>query len=270
MEAEQLLKDIENTINSLNKEKNKCFKIDGNQYIGLRENQEDTIAYYQQYDEIFASLSDGIGGLEDGEVASALSCKVMLENCINADFINQDSLVHYFNQADQTVRKYVDDNQLMGSGCTLVSVFIKNNEMFFCSVGDSFLYLYRDGELKQLNRRHNYKLYLDELLSSCQINNDDYQANLDKKNVVISYIGKGNLNLLDFNQKEISLKKNDVIILLSDGVFNAINEDELIMIIKKNNNPATINTSIMNLIKMRKIQKQDNVSIISILNEKGE
>ena len=101
-------------------------------------------------------------------------------------------------------------------------------------------------------------------------NNDDYQANLDKKNVVISYIGKGNLNLLDFNQKEISLKRNDVIILLSDGVFNAINEDELIMIIKKNNNPATINTSIMNLIKMRKIQKQDNVSIISILNEKGE
>lgn len=247
-----------------NAEDNKAYKIDGMQYIGTRENQEDTIIFLSQKSNIFACLGDGIGGLEYGEMASALSCQTLLNNYLIAEKIDGDFLLNAYDLADRKVTDFVKKNNLNGSGCTLITACIQKNELYFCSIGDSSIFLYRKEKLKKINRQHNYKLYLDDLLMNKKISNFDYQNNLDKKDVVISYIGKGDISLIDYNKKGFLLKPGDVIVICSDGIFNAIDENTLLEVIKKNPNPATVNASIMNLVKIKRNKKQDNSSIISI------
>lgn len=247
-----------------NSQCNNDYKVDSVQYIGTRENQEDTIVTLTQDNRILACLADGIGGLEYGEIASALSCKTVLENYLTAEKIDSNFLLNVFNQADRNVLDFVKKEHLKGSGCTLITVCINNNEMYYCSIGDSSLFLYRDKKIKRINRQHNYKLYLDDLLFNQKISNFDYQNNLNKKDVVISYIGKGDISLIDYNKESFLLKPGDVIVICSDGVFNAIDEDLLLKVVNKNQNPATINTSVMNLIKIKRNVKQDNSSILSI------
>lgn len=265
--VEKILKDISETITK-NQEENKDYKIDGMQYIGSRENQEDTIAYLKKKDQVFGCLADGIGGLEFGEIASALSCNTLLKTFLSVGNYDHDFLISGFQEADRRVTSYIKKNKLKGSGCTLIGVFIYKNELRFCSIGDSSIFLYRNGTLERMNRQHNYKLYLDDLLLKKQISDIDYQANLNKKDVVISYIGKNNISLIDFNKEAYALKPDDLILMCSDGILSAVSQEEIQSIIQHNSNPATINTSIINLVKMKKKNKQDNSSIITIYKRK--
>lgn len=267
MDVNKILDEINKEIVQYVDKKSSVYKIDGVQYIGTRKKQEDTIVYFQNYENLFACLADGIGGLEYGEIASAIACRELLGKCLKALSGDGGFLVNGFQDADRKVNAFIDNNNLRGSGCTLIGVWIDKHRLFFCSIGDSLLYLYRNGELKQLNRRHNYKLYLDDLLLSNKISNSDYQANLNKKDIVISYIGKGNISLIDFNKEGMLLEHGDVILICSDGVFNALDEADIKNIIDRNKNPATINSSIINLLRMKKKPKQDNTSIISIYKE---
>lgn len=265
MDAEKIRKKI---IEEVDKYKmlNPHYKIDGQQFIGTRENQEDTIVCLPTDSNVFACLADGIGGLSKGEVASSIACHTMLEQRFINSF-EKSFLVDGFQSADRNVVSYTQRHDLDGCGCTLISVWVENDELSFCSIGDSLLYLYRDGKLKQINRKHNYKLYLDELLMNNQISNNDYQYNLNKKDVVISYIGKGNISVIDYSKEPVKLLKNDIIILCSDGIFGAIDEDFLIEILNKNSNPSTVASSVINIVKMKKIRNQDNASIIVIKKE---
>ena len=263
LDQKEIIDEIKTLIEQ-NSQNNSEYKVDGIQYIGTRENQEDTIVTFTQKEQIMICLADGIGGLEYGEIASSLACKTILQNYITAEKIDSSFLLNAYNQADRNVLDFVKQYQLKGSGCTLITVCINKNEMYYCSIGDSSLFMYRDHKIKRINRQHNYKLYLDDLLEHQKISNFDYQNNLNKKDVVISYIGKGDISLIDYNRDAFKLKPGDVIIACSDGVFNAIDENMLLAVVNKNQNPATINTSVMNLIKIKRNIKQDNSSIISI------
>lgn len=267
MDANKILEEIDNYLKQFPSITNSKYKVDGIQYIGTRDIQEDTIVYFKTEQNVFACLADGIGGLEHGEIASALACKTILNKCLKNTMKEKLFLVNSFYEANQAVVDFVEENALSGSGCTLIGIWISSNRLSFCSIGDSLLYLYRDEKLIQLNRRHNYKLYLDNLLYLKKINNTDYQVNLSKKDVVISYIGKGEIDLIDFNKEGMLLKKGDVILMCSDGVLSAINEQEIEKIIGRNQNPATINSSIINLVRMKRNTKQDNTSIVTIYIE---
>lgn len=267
MDVNKILASIDNRLKEVDQSTQCIYKIDGKQYIGTRKNQEDTIVYFQSGEQAFGCLADGIGGLDFGEVASALACQTLLEKCLKSYAVDDCFLVNGFQEADRNVVKFVEQEGLKGSGCTLIGVWVDKHRMFFCSIGDSLLYLYRDDKLIQLNRRHNYKLYLDDLLYSNKISNQDYQNNLNKKDIVISYIGKGNISLIDFNREGMLLEKGDVILMCSDGVLSTITESDIAGIIKKNKNPATINTSIINFVRMKKNPKQDNTSIVTIYKE---
>ena len=39
-----------------------------------------------------------------------------------------------------------------------------NGELFWCGIGDSHIYLYRAGELRQLNIDHNFGVHLDQMV----------------------------------------------------------------------------------------------------------
>ncbi len=61
----------------------------------------------------------------------------------------------------------------MEAGTTLTAVFIRNGELFWCGIGDSHIYLYRAGELRQLNIDHNFGVHLDQMVQEGSITTEE-------------------------------------------------------------------------------------------------
>ena len=64
-------------------------------------------------------------------------------------------------------------NQKIEAGTTLTTVFLRNGKLFWCSIGDSHIYLYRDGTLEQLNIDHNFGAQLDQMALEGSITQDE-------------------------------------------------------------------------------------------------
>ena len=113
-----------------------------------------------------------------------------------------------------------EDGRPLNGGTTVVAVVIENNKMYFLSVGDSKIYILRDNEILAVNREHNYRLSLDEKLKKGQITKEQYIAEEDQAEALISYLGMGNVSLMDINNEPFILQENDIVLLCSDGLYS--------------------------------------------------
>ena len=125
----------------------------GRQSLGLRENQEDSYGFC-----IFGSgpsaalllaLADGMGGHQRGEIASALAVKTFLERVDPQAATPREAMLAALEAANAEIgeenRRHAGGPNEMGT--TFVGAFLWKNHLQWVSVGDSPLYLYRDGEL---------------------------------------------------------------------------------------------------------------------------
>ena len=108
----------------------------------------------------------------------------------------------------------------------MVGVYIKDGRMDYISVGDSRIYMIRDGELKLLTHEHTYDVKLKRLVSAGVISDEDYEA-ATGKSALTSYIGIEELKEIDSTDEPVELKEGDSIILMSDGVFNTLDEEQI-------------------------------------------
>lgn len=199
------------------------------QDIGKRSSQEDSygISELSAYKEngVLALVADGIGGLDHGaEVSSALVYSFLNFFRLYAETEPADMLLEMAAYANAYISQML---QGMGQGgSTLVCALVREGKLYFLTVGDSRLYLHRDGLLILLNREHTVqeKLVIDAINNEIPIGRvtSDWQAR-----AVTSYFGIGTIPYADRNADGIRLKQGDKILLLSDGVFGTIAEEEL-------------------------------------------
>ena len=127
--------------------------------VGQRDHQEDAIvADFPIGSEIgFAVLSDGMGGHAAGDVASKIIVTEVFSELKlqsgNPEQFRKDIrsiLVDAATAANQCLNGHVRTNpQATGMGATLVAPILMGNQLSWISVGDSPLYLFRDGELRR-------------------------------------------------------------------------------------------------------------------------
>jgi serine/threonine protein phosphatase PrpC len=200
------------------------------QSLGARKDQQDSYgmtdpALYGQ-NGVMAIVADGMGGLANGKaVSSAL---------VNTFVSGFRSVANYEKTQDQLMDLAITANQRINqmlagaerSGSTLLSVVIRDGRLFFLTVGDSRIYLYRGGALLQLNREHIYQEELAVKAVNRQINlaqvTEDRQAHS-----LTSFFGIGNLPHMDRNFEGIRLLPGDRIMLCSDGVFGTLTQEQM-------------------------------------------
>lgn len=203
--------------------------------IGNREEQQDAFAVsdVSQTDEIrrnglIAIVADGMGGLQDGDKISSMVVLSLFQ-----DFHNQKAgtdvsqlLLSMLANANKTVNQFLGE-EIGSCGSTLVAGIIKEDKLYWISVGDSHIYLYRGGKLLLLNREH---IYLNEL--ELQIVNGEipYTEAVEHREraALNSFIGMGRLMAIDRNRTGISLGKGDRILFMSDGVFGTLTETQIV------------------------------------------
>ena len=146
---------------------------------------------------------------------------------------------------------------------TVVAVVIENNKMYFLSVGDSKIYILRDNEILAVNREHNYRLSLDEKLKKGQITKEQYIAEEDQAEALISYLGMGNVSLMDINNEPFILQENDIVLLCSDGLYKRLPDKDIMQIIQLEEpdmNRAA--RRLTDVVMMRTRKNQDNTSLV--------
>jgi PPM family protein phosphatase len=107
---------------------------------------------------VFAIISDGIGGHRAGEVAAEMAVETISAMVAQSDARMPLEILDNAIQvtSDAIASKAKDDTQRLGMGTTCACAWIIGNQLFTASVGDSRIYLLRNGSLMQLTVDHTW------------------------------------------------------------------------------------------------------------------
>lgn len=208
------------------------YQVGNMQNQGGREYQEDSFCFVNATDVteiktqgLLALLADGMGGLEDGKAVSETALQLLRE-----EFLAMDRGGNLAEQLMTAVRR--TDESLFyrfsgRGGTTLVACLIYREKLWFACVGDSYLYLQREGELTRLNAEQNqcHTQYAEQIV---QGNLDPRAANeADGAQRLSEFMGSGQIGEMDASRRPLILRAGDQLLLCSDGVGGVLNQQEL-------------------------------------------
>ena len=233
---------------------------------GAREDQQDSFAVSDlgnrelvQKKGILLTVADGMGGLNNGGRISSLAVTVCqnLFNTMPEYLPSAEMLLEMAAQVNREVNHFLAGKERGGS--TLVAAIIRENMLHFLTIGDSRIYLYREGALLQLNREHVYKEELALLAVNGRMPAGRIGLDPQAKSLT-SYLGNGHIVHLDRNTEGIRLIDKDKIILASDGVFGTLIPEQLETALKLSSEEAT--AKIREMVEEAKKPYQDNYTAV--------
>ena len=200
------------------------------QDIGARDDQQDSygmtdISQYSQYG-VMAVVADGMGGLANGKAVSSALVRTFVEGfgVVAAYPKCSDALLDLAIRANEQINRMLQGQERSGS--TLVTALVKNGLLYFLTVGDSRLYLYRGGALLQLNREHIYQEELAVKAVNRQVSIQQVSGDRQSQSLT-SYFGIGKIPCVDRNHEGIKLLPGDRLLLSSDGVFGTLSVEQM-------------------------------------------
>lgn len=254
--------------------------IGASKNIGARDYQQDSYAIPETYsrDEHESKghlcvLCDGMGGLSGGDIASSVCSEKLMVDYYAA---YQDNIGEFFRnkieELDEIVYTLKDKNgNALRAGTTLVSCLIKNNKLYWASVGDSRIYLIRDKQIVQLTRDHNYALELANRVQKGQMSVDEAMNHPDRDGL-ISFVGRGKINILDLESEGIELQKGDIALMCSDGLYGSLSLCEMIDILNEHRSRMSLAAHVLvTTVFDKNYARQDNMSVVVMkLNKNKE
>ena len=210
-----------------------AIRVANLQGIGEREEQEDSFAVLNatalaelSSQGLFALVADGMGGMEGGRQASEWAADFFIQRFRERD--PKRSVPEWFYQSVHVVSDSVYRQFGGRSGTTLVAVHLLEDRLHWLSVGDSAIYLARDGGVFQLNREHTClnQLYLQELEQPV-IDKARAEQDEDARRLT-SFVGIDRLAEVDLNLRPLTLKRGDALLLCSDGISGVLTPPELL------------------------------------------
>lgn len=252
-------------------------QIGASTVIGKRASQQDSIIfpdqnsmYVEDSPQFICALSDGMGGLAAGEVASKLATEMIFK-----DYYAQcwkkttKSYSAFFRaEAEQINEKILDitneNGEPLRAGATLIATVLDGKNLYYLNIGDSRIYLFRNGEALQITKDQNYLSLLMQEVARGEMALNEANAH-PKKDALISYCGIRELKLQETNEEPIVLQKQDVLMLCSDGLYRVLSQNEMLNII--NDNLVDMNLAayrLTNAALQKNYRGQDNTSVILI------
>lgn len=193
------------------------------QGIGNRNRQEDAFSQMNVLDVkkirqegILFTVCDGMGGMADGKVASETAVTSIRTSFLEID--RRENIAEQLADAVFKAGKAVYEKLEGKGGTTIIACIIYDEKLYFASVGDSYLYLYRNGQLVRLNEMHNVciRQYKQELLHG---GFDPFKGRNDMEaEALTQFLGMDGLTEADWFRKPFAIYAGDVFLACSDGM----------------------------------------------------
>jgi PPM family protein phosphatase len=205
----------------------------------VREDNQDSYCYAEpESDEQFgkkgrlAVVADGMGGYEGGAIASSIAVDVVRATYVSSqDEEPEPALTEAMISAHLAIRTYVREHpELAGMGTTCTAAVLQNGHLIYGHVGDSRLYLMRDGQITRVTRDHTVteRMIEEGLLRADEaMNHPDYH-------VLTAAMGAGDSVPAEFPQAPIALFPEDILLLCTDGLHDLVRDDEMLDVARQN------------------------------------
>lgn len=198
-------------------------------------------------------VADGMGGHNSGEVASALATQVIEESVrkmisgeeplpaearrTSHGTLRARQLEYIIQKANRAIyEKGHPASRDQGMGTTIVAALIdeKKKTLTVAHVGDSRLYLFRNGQLQALTQDHS--LVMDQmrrgLITAEEAENSNFQ------NILTRALGSEKEVLVDVT--EHPTLKGDLILLCTDGLTKMVSDQDIARILAQAGTPAAV------------------------------
>ena len=202
-----------------------------NAYINgyYRRNDEDNFWTYQdeKNDNLLAAVFDGMGGVENGEIASRMAAEELTQRENGEKVYTQEFSKKANDYVINTNRKIAlcDENSNMGTTCVILSV--EDDKYYFFNLGDSRGYLFQNGELRQMTKDHNMVL---ELLKQGVLTKEQAENHRDRHVLYQSLGMKECGEIIEpeiFSSDSMNAEKGDICLLCSDGLTDMLCDEEI-------------------------------------------
>ena len=198
-------------------------------FIGTRTYQEDAAEFCETEQGLFAAVCDGVGSRADGGASSRLCVSRFIE-AFKEGFTG--SYPAFIVDAAERIDREIYEEFGERCGTTAVTVYISGHSLYWLSVGDSRLYIYRNGRLKQITTDHDYAYVIGLRLKKNLIDAATYQAEQRKGSRLASYFGMNGIDIVDVSMQPLLLEQNDVLLLTTDGLYKKIGDDQIADILR--------------------------------------
>jgi serine/threonine protein phosphatase PrpC len=223
----------------------------------LRQNNEDSFGYWEPEDDQqflrkgrLAVVADGMGGYEGGQEASRLAVETLV--AVYRDFGGDDpqaALVEALQTAHEQIREYSfahPELRGMGTTCTAAAIVrgalsganggengpesasgnvTKNYDaLYYVHVGDTRLYLIRDGQITRVTRDHSY---VGRLVESGVISPEEAETH-PQRNILTAALGTNPELIMDSPAQPEPLRPDDVLLICSDGLWGQVRDSEIL------------------------------------------
>lgn len=177
--------------------------------------------------ELLLVLADGMGGAQAGDRASAAVVRSFID--AYAAVPSKEIPARLRRALDHANRELAlevagDQLALTGMGCTALAVVLAKRELYWISVGDSPLWLWRRGHLTRLNEDHSYRKILAEQVAVGELNPQEAALH-PNRNALLSAVTGDRLVLVDLCEQACSLQADDRVLLASDGLLTLSEAD---------------------------------------------
>jgi len=207
---------------------NASFKTDTGR---VRRNNEDSWIVYHYCDNdtkgLLCIVADGMGGHSSGEIASRLAVDLICKYYSASTKPPYYALLDAFHNANSDIYNIAKKNiALSGMGTTCTAVVISGGTAYYAHVGDSRLYLIRDGQIHQLSEDQTlvWNLLRNGIITR------EAALNHPEKNVLSQAFGtKAELQISVWD-RPLPIQYGDQFILCSDGLYELVDENDLLQI----------------------------------------
>ncbi len=210
-------------------------------------------------------VADGMGGYENGEVASNLAARIMANRLVQTLYLPyfdskpekradplQEVMQAAFREANQAVIRLVP-----GGGTTLTAAFLLGEQVTLTHVGDSRAYfIYPDGRFKVITRDHSL---VSRLIELGQLTEKEAAVH-PQRNVLYRAIGQTEPLEPDVNTYPIP--HPGFLMLCSDGLWGNVSEMDLFRVIKEGPTPTIACQKLVELANAA--GGPDNISVILV------
>lgn len=214
-----------------------------------RQNNEDNFGIDREL-RLFI-VADGMGGHAAGEVASRMAIELVLDYIRRTATSDEPYLTGYNNRFSRAgnrlssaiilANQVISDastkrEEWQGMGTTLVAAWLADpdcSKLSIAHVGDSRVYLVRNGEMQQLTTDHSL---VEEQIKEGLISREEAQ-NSAIRNMITRALGYRERVTPDII--ELPMEPGDKLLLCSDGLNTMLSDQEILDIIWSNGNLAT-------------------------------
>jgi len=236
----------------------------------VRGNNEDTFVAQPTAGNrlILAGVIDGVGGYNGGEVAAAIARDEVINELGNVQDDIIAGMITAIRQASRKIyQRRQQEKELDSMACvtTLAIADVENNQFYYAHVGDTRLYLLRDGSLVKISKDHSFVGFLED---SGRLSESAAMSH-PKRNEINKALGFD--TLIETDDEYIETGKSpflpgDVLLLCSDGLTDMVDKNTMTDILTQN---GSLEDKAQKLIAAANNNGgHDNITVVLVQNSK--